>query len=216
MKQSFEDFRPVSDFIRVGTAHPDAASMSEIVALLPPRPVSEFLKNVFFKHATSVYFHVCRHRIDNMLNSLYADAASLRGRDVTAACAVIMVLAVGTQYAHLESPRRRKTSISRRQKDAEPTSSWELDIGSAFYRQVAKLLSEIIHAGSLLSVQVCLLLGLYCLPVDASGLGYIYLNLAIKLAVQNGMHRKSPLRSFDINTAEIRRRVWWTAYCMER
>jgi hypothetical protein len=81
---------------------------------------------------------------------------------------------------------------------------------------VAKLLSEVIHAGSLLSVQVLLLLGLYSLPIDASGLSYIYLNLAIKVAIQNGMHRKVSRNVLDPRTKEIRRRIWWTVYCMER
>lgn len=142
---------------------------------------------------------------------IYSDTARLCAKDVTAACLVVMVLAVGTQYAHLESPRRQ-----RRCSTDESQTSWELDIGSAFYRQVAELLSEIIHSGSLLSVQVCLLLGLYSLPIDASGLGYIYLNLAIKLAIQNGMHRSTSRNAFDPVTEEIRRLVWWTAYCMER
>jgi len=143
---------------------------------------------------------------------MYADTNLLRAKDVTAACAVVMVLAVGTQYAHLESVDRRGASPKRSSAD----NAWELDIGSAFYRQVAKAMSEIIHSGSLPSVQVCLLLGLYCLPIDASGLGYIYLNLAMKLAIQNGMHRKLSRGAFDAKTVEIRRNVWWTAYCLER
>jgi hypothetical protein len=190
--------------------------MLEIASLLPPRPIAEFLKNVFFKHATSSYFYLDERWLEEAVGVLYSGTANLGAKDVTAACLVVMVLAVGTQYAHLESSQRqRRYSATNLVNPASDTNS-ELDIGSAFYRQVAKLLSEIIHSGSLLSVQVCLLLGLYSLPIDASGLGYVYLNLAIKLAIQNGMHRKTSHNSFDPNTEEIRRRVWWSAYCMER
>lgn len=171
---------------------------------------------MFFKHATSVYYYVDRSWIDVTVNTLYMDSARLRAKDVVAACAAMMVLAVGTQYAHLESPHRRNRSASGEPVDSSSQSNWELDIGSEFYRQVAKLLSEIINSGSLPSVQVCLLLGLYSLPVDSSGLGYIYLNLAIKLAIQNGLHRRSSGGAFDADTEQIRRRVWWTTYCMER
>jgi hypothetical protein len=204
----------VPDFIRVGEADPGSTSISDIIAIVPPRPVAAFLTNVFFKHATSVYYYVDRRWLEGMLDKIYTNATGLQSRDITAACVVLMVLAVGTQYVHLESPEQhshRSTSGS-----SDPESSWELDIGSAFYRQVAKLLSEVIHAGSLLSVQVFLLLGLYSLPIDASGLGYIYLNLAIKLAIQNGMHRKVSRSGFSESNKEIRRRIWWTAYCMER
>jgi hypothetical protein len=183
---------------------------------MPPRPVAEFLKNVFFKHATSSYFFLDRKWTDEATDILYSNTARLSAKDVTAVCLVVMVLAVGTQYAHLESSQRQRRCSSAHSVDSESQTSSELDIGAAFYRQVAKLLVEIIHSGSLLSVQVCLLLGLYSLPIDAAGLGYIYLNLAIKLAIQNGMHRKAPRNSFDPETEEIRRCVWWTAYCMER
>lgn len=127
-----------------------------------------------------------------------------------------MLLAVGTQYVHLESTGRSNKRGMGIIPEAETSTSWELDIGSAFYRQVAKLISEVIHVGSLLSVQVFLLLGLYCLPLDASGLSWIYCNLAIKVAIQNGMHREVSGCAFDDGAKEVRRRLWWTAYCMER
>lgn len=204
------------DFIRVGVADPGSASISEIVAILPPRSVATFLMNVFFKHATSFYYYVDRGWLDGILDHIYANMAGLRSKDVTPLCLVLMVLAVGTQYVHLESPEKNGRRISSFSSNSEAPNSWELDIGTAFYRQVAKLLSEVIHSGSLLSVQVFLLLGLYCLPLDASGLSYIYLNLAVKVAIQNGMHRKVSRSAFDAKNKELRRRIWWTAYCMER
>ena len=190
--------------------------MLEIINILPPRPIAEFLKNVFFKHATGSYFYLDERWIEEAVNVLYSGTSNLSAKDVTAACLVVMVLAVGTQYAHLESSHRQRRHSSAHLINPGSDTNSELDIGAAFYRQVARLLSEVIHSGSLLSVQVCLLLGLYSLPIDASGLGYIYLNLSIKLAIQNGMHRRTSPNAFDSNTAEIRRRVWWTAYCMER
>jgi hypothetical protein len=214
--QNLENVTRVPDFIRVGEADPTSTSISDILAVMPPRPVATFLTNVFFKHATSVYYYVDRRWFDETLDNIYTKPVSLRSKDVTAICVVLMVLAVGTQYVHLESPDRHKTSSTGIATDSEVQSSWELEIGSGFYRQVAKLLSEVIHAGSLLSVQVLLLLGLYSLPIDASGLSYIYLNLAIKVAIQNGMHRKVSRNVLDPRTKEIRRRIWWTVYCMER
>ncbi|EDU48813.1 PrnA protein [Pyrenophora tritici-repentis Pt-1C-BFP] len=206
----------VPAFMRVGEADPDSTSMADIVTILPPRPVATFLINVFFKHATSIYYYVDRAWLDSVLDRIYANLNGLRSKDITAACVVLMVLAVGTQYVHLDSPRQHSRGSVDAVMNPDSGSSWELDIGSAFYRQVAKLLSEVIHSGSLLSVQVFLLLGLYNLPIDASGLGYIYLNMAIKLAIQNGMHRKASRSVFDSSTKEIRRRIWWTTYCMER
>jgi len=206
----------VPDFIRVGEADPGSTSISSLIAVIPPRPVAAFLTNVFFKHATSFYYYVDRRWVDNMLDNIHANSAMLCSKDVAAVCVVLMVLAVGTQYVHLETPTKHSNHNPRVSAISDIESGWELEIGSTFYRHVSKLISEVIHTGSLLSVQVFLLLGLYSLPIDASGLGYIYLNLAIKVAIQNGMHRKLSRGVIDPSTKEIKRRIWWTVYCMER
>lgn len=214
--QTLENAHRMPEFIRVGEADPSSTSISDIVAILPPRPIAAFLIHVFFEHATSFYYFVDRCWLDGVLDLFYTRVADLRSKDVTAACVLLMVFAIGTQYVHLESPEKQGRRNTRAASTVEIHGGWELDIGCTFYRQVAKLLSEVIHTGSLLSVQVFLLLGLYYLPLDASGLGYIYLNVAIKIAIQNGMHRNVSRGSFDLNTREVRRRIWWTTYCMER
>ncbi|KZM21391.1 DNA binding [Ascochyta rabiei] len=197
---SLDHANRVPDFIRVGEADPGSASISEIVGVFPPRSVATFLIDVFFKHATSFYYFTDRGSLDGILDHIYENRAGL----------------LGTQYVHLESPEKDSRRVNGILSNSKEHKSWELDIGSAFYRQVAKLLSEVIHSGSLLSVQVFLLLGLYCLPLDASGLSYVYFNLAVKVAIQNGMHRRVSRSIFHAKNKEIRRRIWWTAYCMER
>lgn len=85
-----------------------------------------------------------------------------------------------------------------------------------FYQEAIRLLPEIIELSSLESVQACLLLAAYALPIDAAGLGYVYINLTIRLAMQNGMHRRCVGKTFSAAMMETRNRVWWTAYAMER
>lgn len=216
MSQDLNNANRMPDFIRVGEADPSSASIKDIVASLPPRPVATFLINAFFKHATSFYYFVDRVWLDETVDHIYTNMTGLSSKDVTASCLILMILAVGTQYAHLESTKNNNRRNAGRSSHSETSSNWELEVGAAFYRQVAKLISEVIHSGSVLSVQVFLLLGLYYLPLDASGLGYIYLNLAIKIAIQNGMHRNVSRSAFHADTKELRRRIWWTAYCMER
>lgn len=122
---------------------------------------------------------------------------------------ILTIFAIGAQYAHLESPRHPPNN------NRAPEFSEE-NVGATFYRNAIRLLPEIIEISSLESVQACLLFGIYALPVDASGLGYIYTNLAIRLGMQNGMHRKCRDRSFSDKMTETRNRVWWTAYSLER
>jgi hypothetical protein len=85
-----------------------------------------------------------------------------------------------------------------------------------FYQEAIRLLPEIIEVSSLESVQACLLFAAYALPIDAAGLGYVYINLTIRLAMQNGMHRRCVGEPFSAAMMETRNRVWWTAYAMER
>ena len=214
--QSLNQVNRIPDFIRVAEADPDSTSIQELVAILPPRPVATFLINAFFKHATSFYYFVDQVWLDGTLDRLYSDTVELCSKDVTQSCLVLMVLAVGTQYAHLDSKQKHTRRSTDSSLHSKTTDAWELEVGAAFYRQVAKLISEVIHSGSVLSVQVFLLLGLYYLPLDASGLGYIYLNLAIKIAIQNGLHRDVSRSIFHADTKEFRRRIWWTTYSMER
>ncbi|KAL5119245.1 hypothetical protein ACEQ8H_002732 [Pleosporales sp. CAS-2024a] len=213
---NFSSAKHAPEFIRVGEPDPNSTSIVEILALLPPRPLSAFLVDVFFKHATSYYYYVDKRWVYELLDELHTNPSRLTSKDVTPACLVLMVLAVATQYVHLDSPKQHGIREIRSSERPDAPMNWESDVGSTFYRQVARSLSDFIHAGTMFSVQVFLLLGLYSLPIDASGLGYIYLNLAIKLAVQNGMHRKASRGVFDAKTKEIRRCIWWTAYCMER
>lgn len=140
----------------------------------------------------------------------YHSPASLSRRDVGTICVIFITLAIGTQYAYLEA-------LAERNQHSEADFFSEDAIGVRFFQQACKLLPDVITLSSLESVQACLLLGIYTLPVDASGLSYVYLNLALKLAIQNGMHRACPKDSVrDGEVRELRDRVWWAVYTIER
>jgi hypothetical protein len=183
--------------------------MSEALSTLPPLHIAEFLVHVFFQHAASNYFYVERQWLLERLAFVYNGAPRLTPKDAGTLAVLLGVFAVGTQYAHLQSPRNKDPRST-------PSSTREEELGSLFYQQAARLLPEVIHLGSLESAQACLLLGFYSLPIDASGLGYIYLNLAIKLAMQNGLHRRISDGLFSPTIIDVRNKVWWTIYCTEK
>ncbi|KAK1596654.1 fungal-specific transcription factor domain-containing protein [Colletotrichum navitas] len=180
---------------------------------LPPRYVADFLVHAFFNHAETSYFYVERHWLKEKLDLVYENSASLTRRDVGTVCMILIIFAIGTQYAYLDSRDERGGPPSAAA-DSSPFS--EDTIGIMFYQQACRLVPDVITISSLESVQACLLIGLYTLPLDASGLSYVYLNLAVKLAIQNGMHRKYPGNAIDPVIRETRNRVWWTAYTTEK
>jgi hypothetical protein len=164
----------------------------------------------FFKYAETHYFFVEETWLYERLELLYNDPQSFTSKGNEVAISILLtVFAIGTQYAHLESLGYDSDRGSR-------STFSEDDVGAAFYQQAIRLLPEIIEISSLESVQACLLFGYYALPVDASGLGFIYINLAMRLGMQNGMHRKCKNEAFTRSMIETRNRVWWTAYVLER
>lgn len=187
------------------------------LSVLPPRPIGEFLVSCFFNHAQANYCYVDRDWLRGKLDLVYDNQASLSRRDVGVVCMVLSLLAIGTQYAYLEKLADGTQDLSG---DLESggglNTSSEDSLGIMFYQQASRLLPDVITLSSVECVQACLLLGIYTLPIDASGLSYLYLGLAIKLAILNGMHRKYSGTDLDAAACEARNRVWWTVYTIEK
>lgn len=202
-----------NEYYRAQELTSPAGALGTYVPYLPPRFVADFLVSAFFKHAEGNYFFVRKSWLAAKVEAAYLqDMSSLNTSTI---CIILMVLAIGTQHAYLDSPiTERPASIDGAK--PSPGAFSEDTLGVSFYQQACKLLSDIITISSLESVQATLLIGLYTLPLDASGLSYVYLNLAVRLAIQNGMHRQSHHKASVDATSEQSNWVWWTACTMER
>ncbi|KPM42531.1 hypothetical protein AK830_g4066 [Neonectria ditissima] len=208
-EENHQDDNYALTFPRAHQLRPGDHHLSAAISSFPPSHISSFLVRVFFKYAESYLFFVEEGWVLEKFALLHNRPESLTqaGGEVTVSI-LLTVLAIGTQYAHLE-----------RAKGPDNTSTsgiLEEEIGTTFYQQAIRLLPDIIEISSLESVQACLLFGYYSLPIDASGLGFIYINLAIRLGIQNGMHRKCSNAAFNSSIIETRNRVWWTTYVLER
>ena len=126
-----------------------------------------------------------------------------------------MVFAIGTQFAHLSSRGARNDIQGTKLGALEGTPSPDDDAALTFYNAAAPLFADVISLASIESVQAFLLLGVYTLPVDAPGLSFTYLGIAIKMAIQNGMHRKYS-QGLNARMVELRNRIWWTTYTLEK
>lgn len=184
-------------------------TFASLTASLPPRDVANFLLEVFFRYVDTNYWYFDHVWLRERLDVAYTSSSELSRRDVGTVCMIFIVFAIGTQYAYLDSQHGNESL-------GQPGPFSEDVLGVLFYQQACKLLPDVIAVSSLESVQACLLMGVFTLPLDASGLSYIYLNIAVKLAIQNGMHRKYPGEELDQAGKETRSRVWWTVYAIER
>ena len=183
-----------------------------VISCFPPRHVAKFLVQIYFQYAQTNCFYVEKQWLVSKLSILYETPSDITSGDAAWVCAVLMVLAIGTQFAHMADGPLNVASL----KASDGESLPEEDVGLTFYQAAAKLIPDIIATASLESVQACLLLAHYALPLDTHGLAYTYLGLSVKMAIQNGMHRKYCGVDLDAWTIETRNRLWWTAYTVER
>jgi hypothetical protein len=195
---------------RAKQLRPASTIIAAVTSCIPPRHIADFLVCVFFKYAETHYFYVEKTWLLGKVNVLYANNSEFGMKDAATVSIVLTIFAIGTQYAYLDCSGHNEARNSSAPKFSED------ELGTMFYREAVRLLPEIIESSSLESVQACLLFAAYSLPLDAAGLGYIYINLAIRLAMQNGMHRKCADDALSAALIETRNRVWWTAYTLER
>ncbi|KKY30357.1 putative c6 transcription factor [Diaporthe ampelina] len=196
--------------------------VQSVISCLPPRAVASFLVQVYFRHAQVNCFYVEESWLRKKLEFLYEAPGHVNSEDSAWVCSVLMVLAIGTQFAHMAAgpPEDDLSEVDGGDKDGQRTPSGpadtDSDVGVTFYQMASKLIPDIITMASMESVQACLLLAHYALPLDTHGLAYTYLGLGIKMAIQNGMHRRYAGNDLDAWTVETRNRLWWTAYTVER
>jgi hypothetical protein len=179
---------------------------------LPPRPIADFLITMFFKYVEINSFYMERRWIQQKVDLCYSSTTTYTASDFPWVCSVFVVLAIGTQVAHMEDEASKP--------DADTTDELNLcsedSVGLIFYHVACKLIPDVLLVASNESVQVFLLLATYSLPVSTGGLAYTYYGLAMKMAIQNGMHRKYAGGECDSRTIETRNRLFWTAYTVEK
>jgi hypothetical protein len=179
---------------------------------LPPRQIADFLINMFFKYVEINSFYMERTWIEERLDICYNSNVQYTAVDFPWVCSVFAVLAIGTQVAHMED------GMPGTEADTNDDLSLcsEDSVGLLFYHVACRLIPDVLLVASHESVQVFLLLATYSLPVSTGGLAYTYYGLAMKMAIQNGMHRKFSGTDCDSKTAETRNRLFWTAYTVEK
>ncbi|KAJ0426819.1 hypothetical protein BJY00DRAFT_271027 [Aspergillus carlsbadensis] len=195
-------------FFRATGLQSSSSFITSSTAYFPPRNVAEFLTDIFLQYAQTNYFYFSETIFRQKLDYYYSTQQLLTIEDAGWICTILMTMAIGTQFAYMQA----------KPASAKPPSSEEIPddrIGQGLYRFSCQLIPDLITVASVETVSAFLLLGVYTLPIDTSGLAYTYYGLAIKMAIQNGMHRKFSGFGLDTLAIEIRNRLWWTAYSLE-
>ncbi|KAF2758089.1 hypothetical protein EJ05DRAFT_376792 [Pseudovirgaria hyperparasitica] len=90
------------------------------------------------------------------------------------------------------------------------------DPGLTFFRQARGLMSDVIELNCIRAVQASFVIGVYLLPANAIGSSYVYLGIALRKALALDLHLAHQDTDFTTLERELRRRLWWSIYSLER
>ncbi|KAF5677235.1 thiamine repressible regulatory protein [Fusarium heterosporum] len=190
-------------------------AVMEAISLFPPASSALVLLRVFFELAQTNYFYIDEESLRCRLDNFYSCPSRIGTDDAPWVAVTLMVFALGTQFSYLyqSSAQGSRKELMRDAHDICQTMNDT--IASTFYRRAANLIPDIISMDSIESVQAFLLFGIYVLPFDPAGLSCTYFGIAIKIATQSKIHQSSA-EDVSLREVELRKRVWWTAYALER
>ncbi|KGO68070.1 Transcription factor, fungi [Penicillium italicum] len=187
--------------------HPsEMARFNAAVDAFPPRPIANFLLSVFIKHATDTFFYFDQDQMLSEIDQFYTDITSPLRSDLSFVCLVMAIFALGSQWTPLERPDEFAVSFHR---DND-------DLGQVFYTHAKTLIPDLIERPCLRSIQAPFLLGVYLMPASAIGSSYIYMGLALRKALAFDLHLNPEDQAVDDREREIRCRLWWSIYSLER
>lgn len=180
--------------------------MNAAIEAFPPRSIADFLLSVFIKHATDLFFYFDQDQILTEIDQFYKDVNCPLRFDFGFVCLLLATFALGSQWTALERPEGSAVNLNR---DTD-------DLGRVFYTHAKTLIPDIIDRSCLRSIQAPFLLGVYLMPANAIGSSYVYMGLALRKALAFDLHLISDDGTVDEKENEIRRRLWWSIYTLER
>jgi len=79
-----------------------------------------------------------------------------------------------------------------------------------------KHLEELLQCHDIRSGQVLILLAFYSLRAPTGPGAWTYIGLAMRTCIDLGLHRRTPVNKYSILELEMRKRIFWTCYCLDR
>jgi hypothetical protein len=185
-----------------------------------------FLVATFFKYPQTNYYYVHYAMFHTKLGTFFETSRNdlLSPTWTEFLCLLLMMMACASFYADLESepgldahtkPSLHATSGYLDLADTEIPKQDEIP-GLEFDRCAKQNLPQIVSANSVTSVQIVTLMGLFLLGANARDESYNMFGLSLRMAISMGMHRSLDTRMLQPQVQELRNRLWWTIYVLER
>lgn len=179
--------------------------VDQAIAAFPNRHDAEKLLDSLSLYAEANYYYFDEKDLRARIQRLYDEQSQVNADDLDFLALALVSFALGSQFTqfHGVSLQAAETSLT------EPLP------GAQYMYHAERVIHLVMTSCSADSLQCCLLMAICLLPSAGPKASYIYLSVALKIAISLGLHRTGRVpgkRSAD----ETLRRVFWTAYVIER
>ncbi|KAL2314215.1 Zn(2)-C6 fungal-type domain-containing protein [Schizosaccharomyces pombe] len=182
-------------------------TVASLIHALPPKDITFYLLMTFWQFSSdNNHFYYNTKLFAAKVHHLFDDPTSFQSKDGGFVCMLLLSMAMGSLFSYIRHPEFLSD---------ENHDRWTYP-GSQFYQNAKLLFPKVISESSLETVQSFFLAGMYLSPTLAHEVVYMYFGIAMRAAVANGMHKKSANAQFSGDVAELRKRLFWSVYCMER
>jgi proline utilization trans-activator len=169
------------------------------VPQLPPYELAKRLYRAQHAYIGTIFSFLREEDFSQRLSHIYARSPSPWDREECLIyCQMLLVLAFGQMY-----------SINQWVGNDGPP-------GFSYFKHALKFLPDIHEDGSILFVEVLSYVAYYMQTLNRRDAAYLYIGLALRMAVSLGLHQEVSDQEMDEYAREHRRRVWWSTYSMER
>ena len=166
---------------------------------LPPFDTARRWYAVQFAYIGSIFCFIQPKYFEDRLAEVYSRSPDTTNReDCLLYCQILLILAFGQMYSLNEWAGN----------DGPP--------GFSYFQAALKLLPDIHEEGSVLFVEVLGLTAYYMQILNRRDAAFLYIGLAVRMAVSLGLHQEVTNSTMDAIELEHRRRIWWSAYSMDR
>lgn len=161
---------------------------------------------VLIEHGTDSFFYFDQAEFLSAINKFYGDPSSHLRTDIGFVCLAHAAFALGSQWVELARSGPPLSSLHGNDREA----------GREFYEQARSLIPDLDDKMSLESVQAPFVLGVYSLPARATGSLHMYLGLALRKSLALDLHVAADNAELSDRAREVRSRLWWAVYSLER
>jgi len=166
---------------------------------LPPMDIARRLFAAQYTYIGTIFFFTDPEAFEELLEEAYGGLPDVNDKESCLAYAkVLMILAFGQLY-----------SINQ-------WIGFKGPPGIDYFTHALELLPDAHEDGSILCVETLAYVGYFMQNMNRRDAAFVYIGMALRMAVNLGLHQEVSLPGLDATTREHRRRVWWSIYSLDR